>query len=124
TFCHNIARDKDIEIHNPGTELTLCYVDDVLEEFLRALDGKPTKRDKFCEIPVTHTIKLGELAALIKSFKESRRNLSIPDMNDGLTKKLYSTYLSFLPENEFAYYLKMNIDDRGSFTEFIRTPER
>ena len=81
-------------------------------------------QDDYCVVPVTHNIKLGELADLIKSFKESRTNLSIPNMEDALTKKLYSTYLSFLPEDQFSYDLKMNCDHRGSFTEFIRTPER
>ncbi|WP_339213289.1 capsular polysaccharide biosynthesis protein CapF [Ornithinibacillus sp. FSL M8-0202] len=124
TFCHNIARGLDIQINNPDIELNLCYIDDVLEEFLRALEGKPTMHEDFCVVPVTHNIKLGELANLIKSFKESRTNLSIPNMEDALTKKLYSTYLSFLPEDQFSYNLKMNSDNRGSFTEFLRTPER
>ncbi|KKK38897.1 capsular biosynthesis protein [Mesobacillus campisalis] len=124
TFCHNIAREVDITVNNPETELNLCYIDDVLDEFLRALVGNPTVQDNFCVVPVTHTIKLGELANLIKSFKNSRTNLSIPNMEDGLTKKLYSTYLSFLPEDQFAYELNVNGDNRGSFTEFIRTPER
>jgi len=98
---------------------------DILEEFMRALEGDPTIQDDgFCIVPVTHNIKLGELAYLIQSFKESRSNLSIPKMEDALTKKLYSTYLSFLPENQFSYDLKMNCDHRGSFTEFMRTPER
>nr|WP_106783602.1 capsular polysaccharide biosynthesis protein CapF [Lysinibacillus timonensis] len=124
TFCHNIARDLDIQIDNPDAELILCYIDDVLEEFLRAIEGKPTKQEDYCVVPVTHTIKLAELANLIKSFKESRTNLGIPNMEKELIKKLYSTYLSFLPENDFSYDLKMNYDQRGSFTEFIRTPER
>ncbi|MFZ7942498.1 capsular polysaccharide biosynthesis protein CapF [Neobacillus sp. 19] len=124
TYCHNVARNLDIQINNPDAELTLCYIDDVLEEFFRAIDGKPTISDDYCVVPVTHKIKLGELANVIKSFKETRGNLSIPNMEDSLTKKLYSTYLSFLPENEFSYDLKMNCDPRGSFTEFIRTPER
>ncbi|WP_079525390.1 capsular polysaccharide biosynthesis protein CapF [Solibacillus isronensis] len=124
TFCHNIARGLDIQINNPDAELNLCYIDDVLEEFFRALEGKPTMHDDYCVVPVTHNIKLGELADLIKSFKESRTNLSIPNMEDSLTKKLYSTYLSFLPEDQFSYNLKMNSDHRGSFTEFLRTPER
>lgn len=124
TFCHNISRGLDIQINNPDAELNLCYIDDVLEEFLRALEGKPTMHEDFCVVPVTHNIKLGELAELIKSFKESRTNLSIPNMEDTLTKKLYSTYLSFLPEDQFSYDLKMNCDNRGSFTEFMRTPER
>ncbi|MGG1397351.1 NAD-dependent epimerase/dehydratase family protein [Bacillus salipaludis] len=124
TYCHNIARDLDIQINNPDAELTLCYIDDVLTEFLKALEGIPTMQDNYCMVPVTHSIKLGELANVIKGFKESRRNLSIPNTEDTFIKKLYSTYLSFLPENEFSYDLKMNCDDRGSFTEFIRTPER
>ncbi|MFP5114101.1 capsular polysaccharide biosynthesis protein CapF [Bacillaceae bacterium C204] len=124
TYCHNIARDMEIQVNNPGAELTLCYIDDVLEEFLRALEGNPTIQDDYCVVPLTHRIKLGELATVIMSFKESRGNLSIPNMEDALTKKLYSTYLSFLPENKFSYDLKMNSDYRGSFTEFIRSPER
>ncbi|WP_020061480.1 capsular polysaccharide biosynthesis protein CapF [Bacillus sp. 123MFChir2] len=124
TFCHNIARGLDIQINNPDAGLNLCYIDDVLEEFLRAVEFNPTMQDDYCVVPVVYTIKLGELAELIKSFKESRTNLSISNMKDDLTKKLYSTYLSFLPEDEFAYDLKMNSDHRGSFTEFIRTSER
>jgi UDP-2-acetamido-2,6-beta-L-arabino-hexul-4-ose reductase len=124
TYCHNIARDLEIQINNPDAELTLCYIDDVLEEFLSALAGNPTFQDDYCVVPITHSIKLGELAERIKSFKESRSNLSIPNMEDPLTKKLYSTYLSFLPEDKFSYDLKMNCDHRGSFTEFIRTSER
>ena len=75
-------------------------------------------------VPGSHSIKLGELAERIMSFKESRNSLSVPDMEDALTKKLYSTYLSFLPEDNFSYDLKMNVDNRGSFTEFLRTPDR
>jgi len=124
TYCHNIARNIDIQINNPDAELTLSYIDDVVEEFIRALEGKPTQQGEYCIVPVAHSIKLGKLAETIEGFKESRSNLSIPDMEDGLTKKLYSTYLSFLPEDEFVYDLKMNCDNRGSFTEFIKTPER
>ncbi|WP_060678261.1 capsular polysaccharide biosynthesis protein CapF [Virgibacillus halodenitrificans] len=124
TFCHNIASGLDIQVNNPDAELNLCYIDDVLEEFIRALEGRPTVQDDFCVVPVTHNITLGGLATLIKSFKESRKNLSIPNMGDALTKKLYSTYLSFLPVEQFSYDLKMNSDHRGSFTEFMRTPER
>lgn len=124
TYCHNISRDMEIQISNPDACLTLCYIDDVIEEFLRALEGNPTRKDKYCCVPVTHTVRLGELAEVIKSFKQSRAGLSIPHMEDQLTKKLYSTYLSFLPEDKFSYDLKMNVDGRGCFTEFIRTPER
>lgn len=124
TYCYNIARGLDIQINNPEAELTLCYIDDVLDEFLKAIEGTETKNGEFCSVPVTHKIKLGDLAYKIKSFKESRKNLSIPNMEDKLTKKLYSTYLSFLPEEAFSYDLKMHCDNRGSFTEFIRTQER
>ncbi|MDZ4532475.1 capsular polysaccharide biosynthesis protein CapF [Bacillus cereus] len=124
TFCHNIARGLDIQVNDPDVELNLCYIDDVLEEFFKALNQTPTIQDDYCCVPVTHNIKLGELANVINSFKEGRENLSISNMGDALTKKLYSTYLSFLPEDKFAYDLKMHSDHRGSFTEFIRTPER
>lgn len=124
TYCYNIARNLDIQVNNPDAELTLCYIDDVLEEFLKTLKGNPTRNDNFCVVETTYTVKLGNLASLIKGFKESRKNLSIPNMENPLSKKLYSTYLSFLPTDEFAYDLKMNVDNRGSFTEFIRTPDR
>lgn len=124
TYCYNIARCLDIQINNPDAELTLCYIDDVLDEFIRALQGNETKNGEYCCVPVTHQIKLGDLADRIKSFKESRKDLSIPNMEDELTKKLYSTYLSFLPEDEFSYDLNMHCDNRGSFTEFIRTLDR
>ena len=124
TFCHNIARDLDIQINSPEAELNLCYIDDVLDEFIKALENNPTKDGEFCKVSTSYNIKLGGLADLIQSFKESRKDLSIPNMKDSFTKKLYSTYLSYLPEDEFSYPLKMNIDDRGSFTEFIRTSER
>lgn len=124
TYCYNISRNLDIQINNPDVELTLCYIDDVLDEFIRALHKNPNKRGKYCYVPINYKIKLGKLATKIREFKESRENLIIANMEDQLSKKLYSTYLSFLPENEFAYDLKMNCDDRGSFTEFIRTSER
>lgn len=124
TYCYNIARDLDIQVTNPDAELTLCYINDVLDEFLKALEGNPNKHDNYCFIELTYTSKLGNLANLIRGFKESRTNLSVPNMEDRLTKKLYSTYLSFLPKDQFAYDLKMNVDNRGSFTEFLRTPDR
>ncbi|KQL36907.1 capsular polysaccharide biosynthesis protein CapF [Psychrobacillus sp. FJAT-21963] len=124
TYCYNISRNLGIQVNNPEAQLMLCYIDDVLEEFINALEGNPNKKDIYCSIETTHTIKLEDLASLIRSFKESRTNLSIPNMNDVLTKKLYSTYLSFLPQDQFSYNLKMNVDNRGSFTEFIRTADR
>lgn len=124
TYCHNITRNLNIHINNPYTDLTLCYIDDILEEFLNALDGTPTMQPPFCIIPTTYHIKLSKLANIIKDFRDNRDNLNIANMEDALTKKLYSTYLSFLPEDQFSYDLKMNCDGRGSFTEFIRTPDR
>lgn len=124
TFCHNIARDLPIQISDPEIELTLAYIDDVIEELIKAMHKNSTMEGRYCIIPTVHKVKLGELAELIESFRESRKNLSIPDMGDSFTKKLYSTYLSYLPEDNFSYELKMNVDNRGSFTEFIRTPER
>jgi UDP-2-acetamido-2,6-beta-L-arabino-hexul-4-ose reductase len=124
TFCHNIARDLPIQINNKDAEINLCYIDDVVEEFLRAMEGTPTLEGDHCIVPVSHTITIGILADTIRSFKESRSDLSIADMSNPLVKNLYSTYLSFLPEDAFSYPLKMNVDNRGSFTEIIRTPER
>ena len=124
TFCNNIARDIPIHVNNPDAEINLCYIDDVVEEFLRALDGNPTVEGDHCIVPVSHPIKIGVLADTIRSFKKSRSDLSIPDMSNPLVKNLYSTYLSFLSEDAFSYSLKMNVDNRGSFTEIIRTPER
>lgn len=124
TFCYNVARDIDIQVNNPTAILELAYIDDVMQEFLKALKGNLTLEGDFCVIPVTHKVKLGDLAEIIRGFKESRNSLSVPEMRDELTKKLYSTYLSFLPEENFSYDLKMNVDNRGSFTEFLRTPDR
>ncbi len=124
TFCHHIARDIEIQVNNPQTELTLTYIDDVINEFINALEGNPSVKKSYCFIPVTYKIKLGELVELIKSFKKSRINLTVPNMDDPLAKKLYSTYLSFLPKSDFSYKLQMNIDKRGSFTEFIKTTDR
>lgn len=124
TYCYNISRDLDIQVNNKEAELTLCYIDDVLEEFINALEGTTKKHDNYCSVETTHSIKLGDLAELIRSFKESRKDLTIPNMGNSFVKKLYSTYLSFLPEDNFSYKLKMNVDNRGSFTEFLRTTDR
>ncbi len=104
--------------------MNLAYIDDVVEELLCALEDKENKVGDFCEVPVIHTVKLGEIVDLIHSFKKSREKCAVPDMSHSFTKKLYSTYLSYLPKEEFSYNLKMNEDNRGSFTEFIRTPDR
>ena len=124
TFCHNIAHDLPITVNDPSAVMKLVYIDDLVNELINALEGKENRKGQYCEVPVVHTIVLGEIADLIYSFKRSREVLSIPDMSDALTKKLYSTYLSYLPEDKFSYDLKMNVDRRGSFTEFIKTPDR
>lgn len=125
TFCNNIANGLPIQINDENVELNLAYIDDVVEELINAMNGKGTcGKDNFYYIPITHLVKLGDIARLIKSFKESRNNLQLPNMEDEFSKKLYSTYLSYLPENEFSYDLKMNIDNRGSFTEMFKTEER
>ena len=125
TWCYNVANGKDIQINDPNVELPLCYIDDVVNEFLNALEGHPTAcKEGIYEVYPVHYIKLGELANIIKSFKESRGTLNVPDMKEGsLEKKLYSTYLSYLPKDRFSYPLKMNTDQRGSFTEFLKTEE-
>jgi UDP-2-acetamido-2,6-beta-L-arabino-hexul-4-ose reductase len=124
TFCHNIARGLPIKVNDPNVVMKLVYIDDVVDELINALEGKENRKGDYCEVPVVHTITLGEIVNLIYSFKRSREERSIPNMSDDFTKKMYSTYLSYLPIDDFNYELKMNIDYRGSFTEFIKTPDR
>lgn len=124
TFCHNIAHNLPIQVNDPSVEMNLVYIDDVVTELINALEKNENRQGAFCSVPVVHTITLGEITKLLYSFKESRIDKTVPDMSDKFTKKLYSTYLSYLPEDKFSYELKMNVDQRGSFTEFIRTPDR
>jgi UDP-2-acetamido-2,6-beta-L-arabino-hexul-4-ose reductase len=124
TFCHNVAHDLKLTVTDPSVLMNLVYIDDVVEELINGLNGNENIIDGFCEVPVVHTITLGEIVDLILSFKQSREVRSIPDMSNGFIKKLYSTFLSYLPEDKFSYELKMNVDQRGSFTEFIKTPDR
>lgn len=124
TFCYNIARDLEIKVNDPTVLMQLVYIDDVVSEFLVALQGKAHCEDGYCFVPTVHRVHLGEIVDLLRSFKASRQNLSVPNMANAFEKALYSTYLSYLPTDEFSYPLKMNMDDRGSFTEIIRTPER
>ncbi|TLG80944.1 capsular polysaccharide biosynthesis protein CapF [Vagococcus zengguangii] len=121
TFCYNTARDLPITVNDSEVMMNLVYIDDVVNELISALEGKECRDGEFCYVTTVHKQKLGWIVETIKSFKESRTNIEIPNMGDELTKKLYSTYLSFLPEDDFSYNLKMNVDNRGSFTEFIRT---
>lgn len=124
TFCHNVAHDLPIQVNDPSVVIHLVYIDDVIEELIRALEGKENQVNDFCEVPTVYTVTLGTIVDLIHSFKSSREERAVPNMADAFAKKLYSTYLSYLPEDQFSYPLKMNVDHRGSFTEFIRTPER
>jgi len=124
TFCHNIARDLPVQINNPDAPLCLAYIDDVIDSFLRALAGAPKRDGRFCVVPVTYQATVGGLVEKIRAFKESRSSLTVPSMDDAFTRKLYSTYLSALPTDHFSYPLKMHCDQRGSFSEFLRTPDR
>lgn len=124
TFCNNIANDLPIIVNDPNVVMNLVYIDDVVEELINALNGKENSVEDFCKVPVVHTIILGDIVDLIYSFKKGRKECFIPDMSDEFTKKLYSTYLSYLPVDQFSYGLKMNVDNKGSFTEFIKTPDR
>ncbi len=124
TFCNNIAHDLPITLNDRNVVMNLVYIDDVVEELTNALNGKENSVGEFCAVPVVHTITLGEIVDLIYSFKNSREERSVPNMSDEFTKKLYSTYLSYLPKDQFSYPLKMNVDNRGSFTEFIKTQDR
>ena len=126
TFCHNIARDLPIQVRDPAFELPLVYIDDVVRCILDALDGKVQKdAEGICRIHPVHSVTLGRLAELLYSFKKSRQSLAVPALSpDSFEQKLYSTYLSYLPTDAFKYPLTMHTDERGSFTEFLRSPER
>lgn len=141
TFCNNIANDLPIQVNDPSVEMELLYIDDLVAEMLDALEGKehrcefdgleviPTTDDtdladkgRYCYCPITHKITLGEIVDLIHQFAEQPKTLMIPEIpENSFAKKLYSTYLSYLPKEKVAFPLKMNVDDRGSFTELIHT---
>ena len=128
TFCHNIARGLPIQVRDPAYELPLVYIDDVIACILDVLLKGKAEQDPegYCRIHPVHRVTLGHLAALINGFADARKgSLAVPCLAEGsFEKKLYSTYLSYLPTDQFAYDLNMHCDDRGSFTEFLRTPER
>lgn len=126
TFCNNIANNLPIQVNDRKTELDLVYIDDLVEELLRAVNGNENKNEKgYCYVPEVHHVTLGEIVDLLYEFKESRKNLFIPDMTDGsFSKKLYSTYLSYLDPKDFSYSLKINEDNRGSFTEIVKSLDR
>ena len=134
TFCNNIASDLPITVSDPAVELELLYIDDLVDEMLCALEGHPhrctfdgiktvlTPDGDFCAAPVSHRVTLGEIVRLLESFRDQPATLTMPEIPYGsFAKKLYSTYLSYLPKEKIAFPLKMNVDARGSFTELLRT---
>ena len=123
TFCNNIANDLPITVNDPSVMMTLVYIDDVVAELIAALNGKANlKEDGYCYVPTEHKITLGEIVDLIYSFAKQPQGLVIPEIPDNsFAKKLYSTYLSYLPKEKVAFPLKMNVDARGSFTELLKT---
>ena len=134
TFCNAFANDLPYTVNDPSVELELLYIDDLVDEMIFALLGKEhhcefdgvetvMKEDgRYCAAPITHKVTLGEIVELLKSFAEQPRTLMIPEIPAGsFAKKLYSTYLSYLPASKVAFPLKMNVDDRGSFTELVHT---
>ena len=134
TFCNNIANDLPIQVNDPTTELELVYVDDIIEEMFDALEGKEhhcnydglsvvaNDNGKYCYVPTTHRATLGEIVDLLDAFKAQSQSLVVPEIPfDSFAKKLYSTYLSYLPKDKTIFPLKMNLDDRGSFTELLKS---
>jgi len=125
TFCHNVANGEQLTINGRDTALKLIYIDDVIQEFFCALAGQPhLNSEGFCEVPEVYETTLGDLADKIESFRDSRSTFFVANMQNLFEKKLYSTYLSYLPEDEFSYTPKTNVDARGSFTELLKTPDR
>lgn len=135
TFCDAVANGRPYTVNDPSVELELLYIDDLVGEMLGALLGEEhrcgyvglerVEGDEFCCVPETDVRSLGEIVYLLDCFRDSRETLSVPDLSEGsFSKKLWSTFLSYYEPGHFAYSLKPNVDDRGSFTEFLRTPER
>ena len=136
TFCNNIANDLPIQVNDRAIGLELLYIDDLIEEMLDALEGKEHRCEfdgvdtvmqadgRYCAAPVTHKVTLGEIVDLLEAFKAQPTTLQMPPIPTGsFAKKLYSTYLSYLPREKVSFPLKMNVDDRGSFTELLRTAD-
>ncbi|MBQ3202091.1 MAG: capsular polysaccharide biosynthesis protein CapF [Clostridia bacterium] len=122
TFCYNVSHDLPIQVNDRAIQLTLVYVDDVVDELVRALEGNPDRDGDYCRVPVEHKATLGEIVDLIYTFHDQPATLMMPEIPNGsFAKKLYSTYLSYLPADKAIFDLKMNVDDRGSFTELLKT---
>lgn len=137
TFCNNIANDLPIQVNDRSTQLELLYIDDLVDEMIAALKGEEhycefngldtvlDEKGRYCTVPMVHKITLGEIVDLLYMFKSQSSTLLIPSIpENSFAKKLYSTYLSYLPKNKIAFSLKMNVDDRGSFTELIKTLDK
>lgn len=125
TFCHNTANDLPIQVSDPSVPMDVAYIDDVVEELIRAIRGKANRlEDGYCAVPVHYETTLGVIADTILSFAGLRETLEVPKLDDPLTKKLYAAYLSYLPSGKFIYDLNTNCDARGSFTEVIRSVDR
>lgn len=124
TWCYNIAHDLPIQVNDRNAVIPLCYIDDVVDEIFNCINKRPfIISGSYYGVEKIYNISLQKLEEILYQIKESRKNLSIIDQSDEFTRKLYATYLAYLPEDQFSYPLKMNIDNRGSFTEFIRTKE-
>lgn len=134
TFCYNYAHDLPIQVNDASIEIELLYIDDLINEMLNILEGKEhhcvfdgieaieNTNGKYCYVPVTYKATLGQIVKLLDSFKEQPNTLVIPEIPEGsFAKKLYSTYLSYLPKEKTIFPLKMNVDERGSFTELLKT---
>ena len=134
TFCNNIANDLPIQVNDRNTKLELLYIDDLVEEMLDALEGKEhhcefdglnvveKQEGRYCFVPTTHQVTLGEIVDLLYSFNNQPKTLVVPEIpNNSFAKKLYSTYLSYLPKEKVSFPLKMNVDGRGSFTELLKS---
>ena len=122
TFCNNIANDLPITVNDRNVNMTLVYIDDVVDELLNALKGEENSGGDFCKVPIEHKITLGEIVDVIYTFKNQPESLIMPEIPLGsFGKKLYSTYLSYLPKEKVSFPLKMNVDARGSFTELLKT---
>jgi UDP-2-acetamido-2,6-beta-L-arabino-hexul-4-ose reductase len=134
TFCHNIAKDLPITVSDPAVRLELLYIDDLVAEMFCALEGREhrcefegietvlTENGRYCAAPVTHKVTLGKIVELLERFRDQPKTLVMPEIPQGsFAKKLYSTYLSYLPREKVAFPLKMNCDARGSFTELLKT---
>ena len=122
TFCNNIANDLPIQVNDPKVVLNLVYIDDLVDEMIAALKGEENRKEEFCEVPIVHSVSLGEIVDLLYEFKDQSQTLVVPEIpNNSFAKKLYSTFLSYFPKEKVAFPLKMNIDDRGSFTELLKS---